>query len=53
MSAEATQVIRRPKGDAERTDFPTIAFRPALQNSPIDSVEETRESNVSPAGRAI
>ena len=53
MSVDATQAIRRPKGNTEKTDFPTIAFRSALQNSPIDSVEKTRESNVSPTGRDI
>jgi hypothetical protein len=32
MSAEIIQFIPRPKRDCEQTDFPTIAFRSAVQD---------------------
>lgn len=31
MSAEIIRFIPRPKGRSEQTDFPTIAFRSAMQ----------------------
>ena len=38
VSAEIIQFIARPKRDDPQTDFPTIAFRSALQDPAVDPV---------------
>jgi hypothetical protein len=41
MSAEIIQFIPRPRRGCEETDFPTIAFRSAVQDGRADDNAET------------
>ena len=41
MSAEIIQFIPRPKHDRGQTDFPTIAFRSAVPDSPANDYADT------------
>jgi hypothetical protein len=41
MSAEIIQFFPRPKHDCEQTDFPTIAFRSAVPDTPTTSHADT------------
>jgi len=51
VSAEIIQFIPRPKWDDTQTDFPTIAFRSAVQDSKIDAVDSAPDKHAGPAGR--
>jgi hypothetical protein len=48
VSTDIIQFIPRPKRDDAQTDFPTIAFRSALQDpaiDPVDSVPDRRSGS--------
>ncbi|WP_213284899.1 hypothetical protein [Bradyrhizobium sp. sGM-13] len=50
MVTDVIQSIPRPKRDAQ-TDFPTIAFRTALRESPIGRFDATPDKHGGPASR--
>ena len=51
VSAEIIQFIARPKRGDTQTDFPTIAFRSAAQDSAVDPVDATPVTHAGPAKR--
>ena len=51
MSAEIIQFIARPKRDDTQTDFPTIAFRSAVQDRAVDPVETAPDKHAEPIKR--
>jgi hypothetical protein len=51
MSAEIIQFIARPKRDDAQTDFPTIAFRSAVQDPAFDPVDVAPDKHAGPAKR--
>jgi hypothetical protein len=51
VSAEIIQFIARPKRDGTQTDFPTIAFRSAVQDPKIDPVDAAPVKHAAPAKR--
>ena len=51
MSAEFIQFIPRPKRDDAQTDFPTIAFRSAVQDPKIDPVDSGADKHAGSSGR--
>jgi hypothetical protein len=52
VSADVIQFIPRPKRDDTQTDFPTIAFRSAVQES-IDRVDAAPDKHAGPARREV
>ncbi|WP_190241803.1 hypothetical protein [Bradyrhizobium algeriense] len=51
MSAEIIQFITRPKQDDTQTDFPTIAFRSAVQDPAISPVDIAPDKHAGPIKR--
>jgi len=51
VSAEIIQFIPRPKRDNTQTDFPTIAFRSAVQDPKIDPIDSAPDKHAGPAFR--
>ncbi len=51
MSTEIIQFIPPPKRNRAQTDFPTIAFRSAVRDPKIASVDAGAEKQAGPASR--
>jgi hypothetical protein len=51
VSAEIIQFIAPPKQDDAQTDFPTIAFRSAVQDPAFDPVDVAPDKHAGPAKR--
>ena len=51
VSAETIQFIARPKRDDTQTDFPTIAFRTAVQDRAVDPVGTSPDKHAGPIKR--
>jgi hypothetical protein len=51
VSAEIIQFIPRPRRDDAQTDFPTIAFRSAAQDSAVDPVDAAADQPAEPERR--
>jgi hypothetical protein len=51
VSAEIIQFIPRPGRDDAQTDFPTIAFRSAVQDPPTDPVDAAPDKHTGSASR--
>ena len=51
MSAEIIQFIPRPGRDDAQTDFPTIAFRSAVQDPAVNPVAAAPDEHAGPVKR--
>ena len=51
VSAEIIQFIVRPKRDDTQTDFPTIAFRSAVQDPAVNPVDVAPDKHAGPVKR--
>ena len=51
VSAEIIQFIARPKRDDTQTDFPTIAFRSAVQDRALNPVDVAPDKHAGPIKR--
>jgi hypothetical protein len=51
VSAEIIQFILRPRRDDAQTDFPTIAFRSAVQDPAIDPADVASDKHAEPERR--
>lgn len=51
VSAEIIQFVPPPRRDDAQTDFPTIAFRSAVQDPAVDPVETAPDKHAGPIRR--